>query len=624
MKRSIYRVFLLLTGLYVVLASRGAIAQAVPVELKQTAQGWQLLRDGKPYVLKGAGADLQLQADGGAASMQRLVDAGGNSIRTWGTDEKTKALLDLAHAKGLTVTVGLWLGHERHGFDYTDLDQVAEQKAQVRKAVLELKDHPAVLAWGVGNEMEGYEQGDNAAIWSHVESVAAMIKRLDPNHPTMTVIAEIGGRKLESIHRLCPSIDIVGINSYAGAASLPQRYAKSEIAKPYIVTEFGPAGQWEVDSTPFGAPIELTSTQKAPVYAKVYNTLAADKKNCLGSYAFLWGAKVEATTTWFGMFLPDGSKLAAVDAMTQAWSGAPPANLSPRINALAVKGSYDAEPGAKVRLALDADDPEGKPLKVKWSLFAESSTYFTGGDKMKTPPSFPDLITASSNAGCTLTLPDKPGVYRVYAVVKDPAGHAAVANVALSAGVAPKSTDPVAAEIQPGQAVDLPVVVFAEGGQKVPWIPAGYMGNTTAIKMDQGWVNQPKAGVSCIKASYLVADEWAGVVWQDPINDWGDLAGGYDLTGATALEFWARGERGGEVVSFGFGVLGADKKYPDSGSAELKGVKLTKDWRKYRIELDDQTDMRRIKSGFYWTLAGQGKPVTFYLDDIQYLAEPAD
>ena len=43
----------------------------------------------------------------------------------------------------------------------------------------------------------------------------------------MTVIAELGGEKVKNLHRLCPDIDIVGINSYGGAASVPQRYRKA-------------------------------------------------------------------------------------------------------------------------------------------------------------------------------------------------------------------------------------------------------------------------------------------------------------------------------------------------------------------------------------------------------------
>lgn len=71
------------------------------------------------------------------------------------------------------------------------------------------------------------------------------------------------------------------------------------------------------------------------------------------------------------------------------------------------------------------------------------------------------------------------------------------------------------------------------------------------------------------------------------------------------------------MVSFKFGILGSGKQYPDSGSGELADVKLSKEWREYAIDLDGK-DLRCIKTGFVWSLAGQGHPVTFYLDDIRF------
>ncbi len=172
----------------------------------------------------------------------------------------------------------------------------------VRQTILRYKDHPAVLLWGLGNEMEGYAKGDNAAIWSTIQNLAAMTKKLDPNHPTMTVVAEIGGDRVKNIHRLCPDIDIVGINCYAGLANLPKRYKDAGGTKPYIVTEFGPPGMWETPKTSWGVAPELTSTAKADVYRKNYDLGVTGAKGlCLGSYAFLWGSKQEATATWFGM-----------------------------------------------------------------------------------------------------------------------------------------------------------------------------------------------------------------------------------------------------------------------------------------------------------------------------------
>jgi hypothetical protein len=46
-------------------------------------------------------------------------------------------------------------------------------------------------------------------------------------------------------------------------------------------------------------------------------------------------------------------------------------------------------------------------------------------------------------------------------------------------------------------------------------------------------------------------------------------------------------------------------------------VELGKDWKQYDIDVRDK-DMSRIITGFCWVLAGQGAPVTFYLQDVQY------
>ncbi|MEM9020356.1 MAG: hypothetical protein AAGC44_07310 [Planctomycetota bacterium] len=616
MKRLFYACFYLLFSA-ALLPLATAQAEPVRVEVQQTEDGWRLLRGGEPFQIKGAGGDQYLD---------QLVAAGGNSIRTWGVGPETRDLLDEAHRRGLTVTVGVWLGHERHGFDYNNLDQVAEQFAQVRAAVEQHKDHPALLAWGIGNEMEGFAEGDNPAIWSHVEACAALVKRLDPNHPTMTVIAEVGGRKVESIHVLCPSIDIVGINSYAGGASIPKRYVAAGGTKPYIVTEFGPAGAWEVGLNDFGAPYELTSSAKAGAYADVYRALATDP-NCLGSYAFLWGSKVEATTTWFGMFLADGSRLGAVDAMTRAWSGQSPDDLCPVIDSLELAEDYEQQPGARITVALSAVDPEGSELSVEWSLMRDSTTYLTGGDFVEAPPSYPEHIVSSDTKGCTLTLPEEYGVFRVYAVVRDEAGNAAIANLPLFAGNdpdAPADGGVSAAPMTPGRAAQLPMSVYTDADAASPWIASGYMGNARQIVMDPNHTQAPRSGQTCLRVQYRAPDEWGGVVWQDPPNDWGDLAGGFDLRGATALEFWARGAQGGEVVSFGFGVLGSDKPFADSGSGSLEEVKLTDDWRRYRVEIGSSVDLQRIKTGFFWTVAGQGEPIIFYLDDIRFIQDEAE
>jgi hypothetical protein len=266
-----------------------------------------------------------------------------------------------------------------------------------------------------------------------VNDIAAMANQLDPNHPTMTVIAEIGGERVGSIGKLCPAIDVIGVNSYGGGPTLARRYREAGGTKPYVITEFGPPGMWESPKTSWGAPIEPTSTAKADLYRKTYDaSIAAERdKLCLGAYAFLWGHKQEATATWFGMLLPDGSRTAAVDTLAELWSGKPPANRCPRIGSLQLTGSDQVSPGTVVRATLQASDPEQDELKVEWQLHREPDEHAIGGDRQPAPPTYPQAIVHGDAHGAEVKLPAEAGGYRLFAFVRDRHGGAAVANLPI-------------------------------------------------------------------------------------------------------------------------------------------------------------------------------------------------
>ena len=84
-------------------------------EIIKTNEGFQLLRNGKLYYVNGAG---------GTEYLDVLKSIGGNSIRTWSTGN-AKKVLDDAYANGISVCLGLWVGHERHGFNYNDVMPVS-------------------------------------------------------------------------------------------------------------------------------------------------------------------------------------------------------------------------------------------------------------------------------------------------------------------------------------------------------------------------------------------------------------------------------------------------------------------------------------------------------------------
>jgi len=164
----------------------------------------------------------------------------------------------------------------------------------------------------------------------------------------------------------------------------------------------------------------------------------------------------------------------------------------------------------------------------------------------------------------------------------------------------------------------IPFTVYDEkGSTNNHYVASGWMGTVKGLKMDDGCTTNAHSGKYCVRFEYGEPDDWAGIVWQDPADDWGDLPGGWNLTGAKKLSFWARGEKGGETATFKYGILGQDKNYADSSSGEINDVKLTVEWKKYTIELDGK-DLSRIKTSFVCTVRGQGAPVVFFLDDIRY------
>jgi hypothetical protein len=571
------------------------MAEAIPVELRQTDDGWQLLRGGERYLIRGAG---------GTHSMQQLADAGANSIRTWAADDIDE-ILDEAHSLGLSVTVGIWLGHERHGFDYNDPTQVAEQLEKARQTVLRYKDHPALLLWGIGNEMEGFDSGDDPAIWTAVNDVAAMVKEFDPAHPTMTVTAEIGGGRIESLHKHSPAIDIHGINSYGGAPSLATRFREGGATKPYILTEFGPPGAWEVPKTEWGAAYEATSTQKASLYRQHYERAVIEQQGlALGSYAFTWGFKMEATATWFGMFLSDGSRLGAVDVMTELWSGSPSADLAPTVEPLTIDVSAKLNRGAKLRVSAKITDPEGGMTTARWVLRPESNEYAPGGDFRPNLPDIEGAIIEGNSSGALLRMPSEPGPYRLFLYVYDEAGNAATANLPLL----------VKGEVRPR----MPVTVYEDSFEAMPWAPSGWFGGIEALSLDGVYPENPHQGTSSIRLRYEGKSGWAGVAWQNPPNNWGDLDGGFDLTGAKELELWARGEYGGEKISIGVGLLGSDSNYPDSDKTKVEKIVLDREWQRYSIPLK-KLNLTSIKTGFVVTVTGRATPVTIYLDSIRFV-----
>ncbi|WFB37278.1 glycoside hydrolase family 2 TIM barrel-domain containing protein [Kiritimatiellota bacterium B12222] len=385
-------------------------------------QGYRLMKNGQPFRIHGAGGSKYLDV---------LATNGGNAIRTWGVGPDTEDILNRAHAQGVSVTLGLWLGHERHGFDYGDAARLESQRAEVAAAVKKYRNHPALLTWGLGNEMEGIQnRGDHPQIWKEINYLAEMIKELDPHHPVMTVVANVNPDKVNAAITYAPALDILGVNSYAGAQNIGKNLKAFGWVKPYAITEYGLPGPWEVPHTAWDAPIEPTSREKAGFYFVSTKGILEDQQQCLGAYVFLWGSKQEATASWFGMFLPTGEKTPRVDATVRAWTGKWPANRAPILKEVNMPMSNQKVKGGQY-IAVQARyaDADGDALSYEWEVRRESTDRKVGGDEEAVPELVEHAVKVlDENGNALLSTPTQPGAYRLFVIIKDGKGSGCMDN----------------------------------------------------------------------------------------------------------------------------------------------------------------------------------------------------
>lgn len=169
----------------------------------------------------------------------------------------------------------------------------------------------------------------------------------------------------------------------------------------------------------------------------------------------------------------------------------------------------------------------------------------------------------------------------------------------------------------------LPWIVYADCDSSLNrFYPTGWMGDLKDIVLNTQCTENPRSGESCIKISYLPQGPlcWAGIYWQYPLNNWGDYPG-YDISKATRLTFWARGEKGGDKAEFKVGgIKSTSKPYRDSfGPISTGVIQLTNEWKEYSIDLKKQ-DLTMVIGGFCWITNATQNPqsCTIYIDEIQF------
>ena len=425
-----------LIGYKDVMETRSSTQNDKVVITKNSSGAFELIVGGKPTFIKGAV---------GSNRIDLVKKYGGNGIRSGYTKER----LDEAHALGLMVLVNLPVVSQRDGFDYDDTEAIRKQHEKVLNIVREVKDHPAVLMWALGNELDHvpqkvYEPNKiyyNMKMWDAVNDLAKAIHEIDPDHPVMTVVGSITEHKINALNQQCPDLDLLGVNEYGDLLRIPERLRQWKWTRPYMVTEWGPTGFWQMPRTPWGYHIEETSSQKADQYRERYEgTILADKEMCLGSFVFLWRQHQEYTHTWFGMFDREWRETEAVDVMRYEWTGKWPENRAPRVDSMQINGKPASDfiylsPGERaVAQVLMRDPDKDDVVRYEWELLPELTEFGYGGRGERKSAPINCSMEIVADGTIRFTVPLQKGAYRLFVAGYDNGNHVAFANIPFHVG----------------------------------------------------------------------------------------------------------------------------------------------------------------------------------------------
>ncbi len=571
---------------------------------------WQLTVDGQPFRVKGVTFGYDKEIANYDTYFKDLKFLGVNTIRTWATDKHTPQLLDAAYKNDIKVMVGIWMRHGRPGMEDDDsFDYLNDTKGMeimydnAIETVEKFKTHPAVLTWGIGNEvyLNTATDEEKLAYSKLLERICSKIKTIDSNHPITSVEAWTFG--LDWWQKYVPSLDIYGLNSYgSGAGLLQTQLDRLGIDKPYIVTEFGVTGEWDIKTKKNDIKIEPTDEEKYNAIANGYKDWIANKSKCLGAYIFHYSNGSDFGGVWLMTHFKKSLR-PQYWAIREAFTNKKPINNVPKIETLTLPDSV-FKSGTWIPVNLKVFDIENENLEVSFSYNQR-----TGSRRRRSQINQLNHRGTIEN-GFEIELPKVNGAIKVYANVKDTYNNLGIASTSIIVNdKAAKQKKYLVPK------VELPFYVYKDAEDQ-PYFASGYMGNYKAMVIDTDYRADKHSGNSAIKIDYNEVHSWYGIAFVDPANDWGDILGGYDISNAKTFSFWAKANTNKVYATIGFGMIGKDKPFPDTAKKSIE-IELTKTWKKYTIKIK-RLDLSCIRSGLVLFSSGRGFKHSIFIDDVMF------
>ena len=392
------------------------------VKIVGSLGSWQLMVDEAPFYIKGAGFAKTVHAGNIDYYFNEMKKIGLNSFRTWGTGDDTPLMLEKAEEYGLMVDVGIWLLQNKKGepkaVDYVKGEEYKRKTLrEIEEQVKKLKDYPSVLMWNVGNEvvMSLNTEEEKIAYAKFVEKICKLIHKIDPNHPVTSTTA--WSFAWPYFKKYTPSLDIYGTNIYGGVVVIKEEWEKIGIDKPYLMTEYGPHGEWEVSVDKNGQPIIPSEESKAKAYFNGWKHYIEKNKGLnLGAYAFAFEGGEDFCGAWFNIFML-GKKRASYWKIYEMLTGKKGKNKPPLVCKFELSKFTDIYPGEKFNVYLEAKDPDKDKLNCVFKMCNR---------KLWDEGIYPVIFEKKKKKEFVITAPDKTGIYFLYVYVTDGKGNIAV------------------------------------------------------------------------------------------------------------------------------------------------------------------------------------------------------
>lgn len=238
-------------------------ATGLPAATTMSVSGRQILLNGQPFLMRGVcyqptpiGQDPSLSEPYGDyyttnapydfrsiynRDLPLLRQMGANTIRvySWNLSRSHTDFLNKAYNNGVQpiyVLVNRWVDPTS---DWSNANEVNVIKNDYLSIVANVNNHPAVIGYAIGNEMNRGTNGSNTNFWKAINTIAAAVKARAPDRLVTTPLSE-GVSQITNFNSIMTNLDVWSVQAYRGSSfgTLFSTY-QSASTKPLLLTEFG-------------------------------------------------------------------------------------------------------------------------------------------------------------------------------------------------------------------------------------------------------------------------------------------------------------------------------------------------------------------------------------------------